>query len=77
MLLMLLVRKVNYLVLQSRKLTYLILAVPKSSSFIIPFPRDSMFVGREDIIADINRRYEQAALQSHTRLALVGLGGVG
>jgi hypothetical protein len=50
--------------------------VPKPP-FMIPFPRDGMFVGREDIIAETNRRYEQAALQSHTRLALAGLGGVG
>ncbi|KAI9856827.1 MAG: hypothetical protein M1813_008764, partial [Trichoglossum hirsutum] len=45
--------------------------------FMIPFPRDSMFVGREDIMANINKSYEQATLQRHIRLALVGLGGVG
>jgi hypothetical protein len=53
----------------------LILAVSKSP-FVIPFPRDSMFVGREDIMANISKIYE-AASQSHIRLALVGLGGVG
>ncbi|KAH0552892.1 hypothetical protein GP486_006908, partial [Trichoglossum hirsutum] len=56
--------------------THLNDSLPRSP-FIIPFPRDSMFVGREDIMANINKSYEQAALQSHIRLALVGLGGVG
>lgn len=52
------------------------LVVPKPR-FMIPFPRDSMFVGREDILAEINRRYEKVALRSHIRVALAGLGGVG
>src|SRR5436190_1671066 len=46
-------------------------------SFMVPFQRDRMFVGREDIIAAINKRHEQAATASHTRAALVGMGGVG
>jgi hypothetical protein len=76
MLLTLLVRNGNYRVLQSKELISPILVVRKPS-LMIPFPRDRMFVGREAIMADINRRYEQGTLQSHTRLALVGLGGVG
>ncbi|KAI9766019.1 MAG: hypothetical protein M1840_007026, partial [Geoglossum simile] len=51
-------------------------SLPKSP-FMMPFSRDSMFVGREDIIAHIDDHCKQAKLQSHTRLALVGLGGVG
>ncbi|OCK86963.1 TPR-like protein [Cenococcum geophilum 1.58] len=36
-----------------------------------------MFIGRENVMAEINKKYEQTTLQNHTRLALVGLGGVG
>lgn len=36
-----------------------------------------MFVGREDIVTDICKRHEQSASQSHSRVAFVGLGGVG
>jgi hypothetical protein len=36
-----------------------------------------MFVGREDILADLKRKYEQEAPQNHARVALIGLGGVG
>ncbi|KAM6504800.1 hypothetical protein FSOLCH5_015290 [Fusarium solani] len=43
---------------------------------MIPFQRDSAFVGREDIIAKI-LEHEQAAADDHSRVALVGLGGVG
>ncbi|KAI4940646.1 hypothetical protein J4E91_011283 [Alternaria rosae] len=46
-----------------------------SALFLVPFARDDMFVGREDIIAKISER--RAAASSHTRVALVGLGGVG
>ncbi|MCJ1429383.1 hypothetical protein MMC29_007297, partial [Sticta canariensis] len=48
-------------------------------SSTVPFPKDDMFVGREDIIANIHKRHEQAASQNnvHSRVALVGLGGVG
>jgi hypothetical protein len=72
----LLVRKVDYRGLRSRELITPILLVSKPS-FIVPFLRDSKFVGREDILADINRRHKQANSQGHTSLALVGLGGVG
>jgi len=44
---------------------------------IVPFQRDSMFVGREDIIAEVEKRHKQEASRNHTRVALVGLGGVG
>ncbi|KAI7759632.1 hypothetical protein LZL87_014155 [Fusarium oxysporum] len=46
-------------------------------SILIPFARDSAFVGREDIIAKIIEKHEQAAADHHNRVALVGLGGVG
>jgi hypothetical protein len=45
--------------------------------FMVPFSKDSLFVGREDIIAEISEKRKQAALRNHTRLALIGLGGVG
>lgn len=73
---MLHVRKGNYHVLRSKELIIVNLVVPKSS-FTIPFQRDSMFISRENVMAEINTKYEQATLQNHTRLALVGLGGVG
>jgi hypothetical protein len=44
---------------------------------IVPFQRDSMFVGREDIITEVEKRLKQGASRNHTRVALVGLGGVG
>ena len=43
--------------------------------FMVPFSRDKWFVGRADIIAEISEH--RIALQTHTRVALVGLGGVG
>jgi hypothetical protein len=43
--------------------------------FILPFARDDLFVGREDIVAKISER--RAAVPTHRRVALVGLGGVG
>ncbi|KAF2186789.1 hypothetical protein K469DRAFT_570907 [Zopfia rhizophila CBS 207.26] len=46
-------------------------------SIIVPFQRDSAFVGREDILAKIRKKLEQAVSQDHNRVALVGLGGVG
>ncbi|KAF2180317.1 hypothetical protein K469DRAFT_715560 [Zopfia rhizophila CBS 207.26] len=49
---------------------------PKPSS-MVPFQRDSAFVGREDILAKICGKHKQAASQNHSRVALVGLGGVG
>ena len=62
--------------LRSRELIIVNLVVPKPS-ITVPFQRDRMFIGRETVMAEINRKYEQATLQNHTRLALVGLGGVG
>ncbi|KAM5358060.1 hypothetical protein ACJZ2D_015635 [Fusarium nematophilum] len=46
-------------------------------SIMVPFQRDSAFVGRENIIAKILEKHEQAAADDHSRVALVGLGGVG
>jgi hypothetical protein len=47
---------------------------PKPSS-TVPFMRDSRFVSRDNIITAIERRLID--LESHNRLAMVGLGGVG
>jgi hypothetical protein len=45
---------------------------------MVPFSRDDLFVGRGDIIAKISeKRSKQAASRNHTRIALVGLGGIG
>jgi hypothetical protein len=43
---------------------------------MVPFPQDIMFVGREDVMKRIVSAvvYEPDA---HTRVALVGLGGIG
>ncbi|KAI9685382.1 MAG: hypothetical protein M1822_004513 [Bathelium mastoideum] len=53
--------------------------VPNTASsdvlFMVPFPKDNSFIGREDIIANLSEH--RAASQAHTRVALVGLGGVG
>ena len=40
--------------------------------FTVPFERDSNFIGREDIIAEIGRKFEV-----QRRVALAGIGGVG
>jgi hypothetical protein len=45
-------------------------------SSTVPFRKDPMFVGREDILQEIKKRY-QAIGQRHERAALVGLAGVG
>jgi hypothetical protein len=45
--------------------------------FVVPFDRDSSFVGRKDVLADIEKTNELTTEPRHTRTALVGLGGVG
>jgi hypothetical protein len=45
--------------------------------FMVPFSRDDFFIGREDIIAKMSEKRKHVALRNHTRIALVGLGGVG
>jgi hypothetical protein len=40
--------------------------------FTVPFERDSKFIGREDIITEIDRKFEV-----QRRVALAGIGGVG
>ncbi|KAH9865613.1 hypothetical protein J1614_009198 [Plenodomus biglobosus] len=50
-------------------------AASSDTLFMVPFAKDDLFVGREDIIAKISGR--RAAAPTHTRVALVGLGGVG
>jgi len=60
-----------------RTLMNLLLLAP-DVLFMVPFSRDDLFVGREDIIAKISeKRNKQAASRNHTRIALVGLGGIG
>jgi hypothetical protein len=45
--------------------------------FMVPFGRDPSFLGRADVIRAISREYERLAMGFHTRVALVGLGGIG
>ena len=40
--------------------------------FLVPFVQDSQFVGREDIISNINEKFK-----TEQRVALTGIGGVG
>lgn len=40
--------------------------------FLVPFERDDKFVGRSELVLEIDRR-----LQVHRRVALAGIGGVG
>jgi hypothetical protein len=42
---------------------------------MVPFSKDVHFVGRTDIIAEISEH--RTSSQTHARVALVGLGGVG
>jgi hypothetical protein len=57
----------------------LALAVRKQTnirpSSTVPFPRDPDFVGRQDVIARLDAKFSSSA--SHSRVALVGLGGMG
>ena len=46
-------------------------------SSMVPFPQDSTFIGRDDVLAELSRQFEQEAPQDHARVALTGLGGVG
>ena len=41
-------------------------------TFMVPFERDAKFVGREDIIAELDQK-----LKSRRRVALAGIGGIG
>lgn len=40
--------------------------------FMVPFEQDSKFVGRKDIIAQLDQK-----LNSQRRVALAGIGGIG
>ncbi|KAL9114581.1 MAG: hypothetical protein Q9187_007434, partial [Circinaria calcarea] len=44
----------------------------ETTLFLVPFNRDNHFVGREDIISDIDEK-----LETEQRVALTGIGGVG
>jgi hypothetical protein len=52
-----------------------LLLLASDTLFMVPFAKDDLFVGREDSITKISER--RAAAPTHTRVALVGLGGVG
>ena len=45
--------------------------------FMVPFPKDENFVGRDEILAEIDEAAMQDSLSKHKRVALVGLGGIG
>jgi hypothetical protein len=45
--------------------------------FMLPFPRDHHFIGREDILDQINQSIIIHSVSGHARVALVGLGGIG
>ena len=45
---------------------------PQTILFTVPFERDAKFIGREDIITEIDRKFEV-----RRRTALAGIGGVG
>ena len=45
---------------------------PRTACFIVPFERDPKFIGREELITEIDRRFEV-----QKRVALAGIGGVG
>ncbi|KAF2677679.1 hypothetical protein K458DRAFT_395748 [Lentithecium fluviatile CBS 122367] len=46
-------------------------------STMVPFQRGRAFVGRRNILARIEEKNKQAGALNHSRIALVGLGGVG
>lgn len=62
------------LYIQSTRLTFSIAIALKSSkrTFMVPFERDSKFVGRIDILAELDQK-----LSSQRRVALAGIGGIG
>jgi hypothetical protein len=43
--------------------------------FIMPYIRNSQFIGQDTHIKDLSTRLEKG--KGHTRVALVGLGGIG
>lgn len=49
----------------------------RKSLFVVPFSKDDHFVGREDILANIDMTDKRAPPLQHQRVAIVGLGGVG
>jgi hypothetical protein len=49
--------------------------ISAQAPFIVPFSRDNSFVGREELLADID--VTKNGISLHRRAALVGLGGVG
>ncbi|KFY18132.1 hypothetical protein V492_00124 [Pseudogymnoascus sp. VKM F-4246] len=48
-----------------------------AKQFIVPFSQDEHFIGREDILGQLDLGDQQEAPKKHRRHALVGLGGVG
>lgn len=55
----------------------LLMFVGPPKLFTVPFQRDDNFVGRKAVLAEIYRRHQKAVSRTHTRIALVGMGGVG
>jgi len=45
--------------------------------FIVPFSQDDHFIGREELLGELDLGGQQAAPIKHRRDTLVGLGGVG
>ncbi|KAL4778621.1 hypothetical protein BJX76DRAFT_352467 [Aspergillus varians] len=45
--------------------------------FTVPYQRDDNFVGRKSIMADLDDKLQSMTTAKHTRVALVGIGGVG
>ena len=45
--------------------------------FLVPFSKDDSFIGREIILAELDEKRRQVGSWNHSRLALVGLGGIG
>ena len=49
----------------------------RKSLFVVPFSKDDHFIGREDVLANIDMADKRTPLPRHCRVAIVGLGGIG
>ncbi|KAL4739076.1 hypothetical protein BDV11DRAFT_170455 [Aspergillus similis] len=45
--------------------------------FTVPYQRDEDFIGRESVMADLDDKLQSITSAKHTRVALVGIGGIG
>ena len=50
----------------------LTVAKTQTAIFLVPFGQDNQFIGRENIISEIDER-----LETEQRIALIGIGGIG